>query len=407
MSPSGDVNKRMTAKEVQSLQSREKRYEVWDPGNVGFGIRVYPSGVKSWVYFYSCNGRRRRMMLGNYPDKSLAVARNDYDKARKLVAGGIDPLDDRLRHKQERITHPSISQLSTRYLEHYVRPKLKPATSAKYERQLKKHVLPKLGKRKVKEVRKAEIVSLVEEMASKTPILANRVLALVKGLFSYAVSVDIIQLNPASGIQPPGKEHIRERVLNLSEIAALWKLLDQHHNQDHADAIKLILLTAQRPGEVVDIHGDDIEGCWWKLAGSKTKSGRPNRIYLAPLAREIINGRQGNSYLFPTAGENGRLRRDTLKASLVKLMPELKEKGVGYFTLHDLRRSAATGIAALGYGAIVPDILNHSVTGITRLVYDQYSRDPEKQMALEAWDKQLQKVISCEGDNVNVISLPT
>lgn len=397
------ATKRMTAKEVKSLRPRNKRYEVWDPSNVGFGIRIYPSGVKSWVYFYSCNGRRRRMMLGNYPDKSLALARNDYDKARKLVANGVDPLDDRIRQKQECIIHPTVNQLSMRYLEYYVKTKLKPATCAEYERQLKKHVLPKIGKCKVKDVRKAEIVSLVEEMATKTPILANRVLALIKGLFSYAVSIDIISLNPASGIQPPGKEHVRERVLNLIEIATLWKVLDQHHNQNHADAIKLILLTAQRPGEVVDMHSDDIEGCWWKLAGSKTKSGRPNRIYLAPLTREIINGRPDDGYLFPTTGKSGRLRRDTLKATLVKLMPELKEKGVEYFTLHDLRRSAATGMAALGYGAIVPDILNHSVTGITRLVYDQYSRDPEKQMALEAWDNQLQKTLS--GVNSKVTTL--
>jgi integrase len=195
-------------------------------------------------------------------------------------------------------------------------------------------------------------------------------------------------------------------VLSLAEIETLWKVLDQHHNQDHADAIKLILLTAQRPGEVVDMHRNCIEGCWWKLTGSSTKSGRPNRIYLASLAREIINRRPDDGYLFPTTGKSGRLRRDTLKATLVKLMHKLKEKGVEYFTLHDLRRSAATGIAALGYGAIVPDILNHKVTGITRLVYDQYSRDPEKQMAFEAWDKQLQKIISSEGNNVNVIVLP-
>jgi integrase len=235
--------------------------------------------------------------------------------------------------------------------------------------------------------------------------MANRNLALSKGIFSYALRVGLLEHSPASQITPPGKEIPKDRVLSQKELKFFLEQLSPAP-RDIKDIFLLILLTAQRPGEVCSMRVDQIRGDWWHLSGKETKSGRPHRVYLATWTKEIIQSRLDDAltkdYIFPAAGQKRKhIQSDNLKNWLHhRLYPKIAATNIGTtFTAHDLRRTAATGMAEMGFAAIVPDILNHAPQGITRTVYDKYDRAPEIKRALSAWEARIKQLINGGSDN--------
>jgi len=222
-------------------------------------------------------------------------------------------------------------------------------------------------------------------------------------MFSYAVDVGVVDINPASRIKMPAKERPRQRVLSLKEITILFKVLETLPDRDTRDILKLITLTAQRPGEVAEMRVSQLkreadDGIWLELSTDDTKNNEPHRIFLHDMAAQIIQDRindlRCDNYIFPANSKKGFMRKDVLVRKVQKIRILMQKKGVKYFTAHDLRRSAATGIARLGYGGIVDDILNHKRKGITRRVYDLYDRAPEIQQALSAWGQTVQHSIN-------------
>jgi len=381
---------------LKKLQPESTRYTVQVKGKTGLLLIVNPDKTISFTYRFQIEGRRRRMTLGVYPDEiSLEDGNILYAKARKAVKNGIDPLAKRENQKLADESDPTITELVERYLKFHVETKLKPRTATEYRRQFQRDILPKWGKRKAKEIQRPHVVALVEKMATKTPIQANRTLATIKGMFSYAERVGILAHSPAARIPAPGKETVKDRYLDMKEIAIFTTVLknEQLVPPTFQDVMLLILLTGQRPGEVCSMHLEQIkkekDGFWWEMAGSETKNGRSHRVYLNEPARRIIDNRVEtlslSKYIFPATGKMPHLRIDTLRPRVAGIQPRMQEAGVPWFTAHDLRRSAATGMAILGHGAVVPYILNHALQGITRQVYDKYNRAPEIRRALIAW----------------------
>ena len=400
-----DKINRLNSMTVKALKSREKRYTVGVISHPGLLLRVGVKGDIVFTYRYQLAGQRRSMALGSYPSKKLTELETEYSKARQEVKNGIDPLE--VKETETAAENPTVLQLVIRYLENYVDVKLKLRTQKEYRRQFEKYILPKLGKRKVNEVKRATIVALVEYQAKKNgPIMANRNLAVIKGLFTYAVKVGILEHSPAAGISPPGKPVVKDRVLSLKEVSLMIKVLNDAP-RDARDILLLILLTGQRPGEICAMHRSQLEGEWWNLAGSDTKSGRAHRVYLSKWVRDIIKARQddglSDDYLFPSYGEKRlHLQPDNLKNWFNrKLNQEFQNVGIQPFTAHDLRRTAATGMAKLGHAAVVPDILNHAPQGITRTVYDRYDREPEIKRALIIWEHAIKQAV--EGDSEGIV----
>jgi len=246
----------------------------------------------------------------------------------------------------------------------------------------------------------------VEKMVKENgPYMANRNLALIKGMFTYAVRVGVLEHSPAAGISPPGKEAAKDRVLSLDEIIKLVTVLE-NAPRDARDIFLLILLTGQRPGEVSAMRLHQVKGDWWELSGKENKSGRPHRVYLASWARQIIRERINDlnptDYLFPTNGDKREhVQADNLKTWLHRrLGQEIKKVGIDYFTAHDLRRSAATGMAILGHAAVIGDILNHAPQGVTRRIYDKYDREPEIKRALISWETAIKEALAGGGRKV-------
>jgi hypothetical protein len=214
---------RFTDKSIAALRPKVERYEVWEGG--GFGVRVSPRGAKAWIWVYHFVGRPRRMTLGTYPALGLADARIKLADARKLLEHGIDPGDREVRARKAERAAETLAELAEAYLDKWARPRKRSA--AEDERILHKDVIPAWGRRKANDVARKDVIALLDRIIDRgSPIAANRTLAVVRRMFGWALSRDIIPANPCAAVKAPGKETRRERVLSADEIAALWRSLD-------------------------------------------------------------------------------------------------------------------------------------------------------------------------------------
>jgi len=354
------------------------------------------------------------MQIGNYPATELHDLLTKFSISSAQVKNGIDPLREKELKAQMEEDNPLFKDFAERFLTHYVRARLAPKTIVDYERHIIKVFIPEWKKRKLADIDRKTIIRLIEKLARDAPIQANRKLSTIKKLFNYAVDVGALNVSPATGIKPPGKEKIKDRVLTLDELATVFKHLAEQSNRDTADILRLIALTAQRPGEVAEMRisqlKDEVDGTWWTKSGADTKNKEAHRIYLNEPALAIVQSRIRDyglsNYVFPARKKDGstsHMRKDVTVSRTRKVMPLFEAEGIERFTAHDLRRTAATGIAILGFGGVVPDILNHKPQGITRQVYDKYSRSPEIKRALVSWGEAVERAIN--GTQANIIEI--
>ncbi len=402
---------RFTDRSIAALKPKAKLYEVWEDGRTGLGVRVSPKGRKSWNYMYRFNGKARRMTLGTYPTVSLASARVKHARAKELREKGTDPGALQVERKRAELTAETVADLIEEYLEKWARPRKRSAYED--ERILRKDVLPVWGKRKAKEIRRRDVITLPDEIVERgAPIQANRTLGVVRKMFNFAISRDIVDATPVAMVKAPSKENQRDRVLSADEIRTLWKGLDTAPMSEGTKLVlKLELATAQRKGEVVGaaVSEFDFEEAVWTIPAERSKNGQAHRVPLSPLALELIqNARDlaGDSpWLFPSPSASGTIKPRSINYGLRTSLPTIK--GLDNVVPHDLRRTAASGMTSLGINRLtVGKILNHAEPGVTS-VYDKYSYDPEKRYALDAWAAHLKGILSGKAKADNVVSLAT
>ena len=212
-----------TDKAIAALKPKSKRYEAWEGG--GFGMRVTPRGVKSWVLLYRFQGRPRRMTLGTYPTMGLADARLNLAKARKVLEKGEDPGTKLVEDRKAERAAETVAELVDEYLERWAKPRKRSASED--ERILRKEVVPKWGHRKAWDVTRRDVIALLDPIVERgAPIAANRTLATIRKMFNWAVERDIVPTSPCAQVKAPAKENQRDRVLTAVEIATLWHGLD-------------------------------------------------------------------------------------------------------------------------------------------------------------------------------------
>lgn len=235
-----------------------------------------------------------------------------------------------------------------------------------------------------------------DTVAERGPIMANRTLSLVSRMFNFAVGRDLCETNPALRVEKPGKEVTKDRVLSDAEILEFWHLVESPRiSVQVRQALRLVLITAQRPGEVCKLHREQLDAGtdWWEIPPDIAKNEQRHRVPLSPLAKEVLMELPRISdFVFCYRGDKP-VGRWALSQAIQKVDALAK---IG-FTPHDLRRTAATGMARLGVANhIIARILNHkerSVTGI----YNRYEYDPEKKEALNLWGRHLRMLLRGQG----------
>jgi integrase len=400
----------LTDRRIRSLKAEGQQYEVTDGAVPGLALRVFPTGSKSWFLRYGPQEARQRIVLGPYPSLSLEAARN---KARELVAGvkivGRDPMAEKraARTARRKAEAGTFEALAVAYLEEHAKRRKRLRAWKEDERKLRVEVLPVWGSRPAAEIRRADVRALLETIAAERGgVCANRTRALVSRVFSFGMEKERVESNPVHGVKRVYVETPRERVLTEEELRTLWPLLDRLQPAVAA-AWRLILLTAQRPGEVLSMRWRDLErdsrGWWWNLPAELTKTNRAHRVPLSPQALAVIEALRpltGSTEWVLASRADGK-RLTWLSHSSARLRAW---SGLEHFTPHDLRRTAATW---LGRSGVRPDtidqLLNHAAGRISR-TYNRAGYDAEKRQAVILLGELVEGVLAGE-ERSNVVRI--
>jgi len=389
---------KFTDASIKALKQKSERYEVWETNGKGFGLRVSPTGRKSWLFMYRFDTVSRRMTLGTYPGLTLSGAHTAHAKAKEKLGKGIDP---GVLHAQDRAEHrgaPTVQKLVFEYIAK--RSKSKKAWMEE-KRILEKDVVPKWRSRKAKDIKRRDVIVLLDTIVERgSPIMANRTLGVIQRMFNFGIGRDIVEANPCSVIERPGEESQRDRVLSTKEIKKFWFGLEKCEMAEGTKlALQFLLISLQRKGEVAQSEWKefDLESGWWTMPKGKTKNGLPHRVYLPPTALSLlkeIKGLSGKSaYLFPSPRGRG-IKPITSRSLSQALLRNQENIEIEPFVPHDLRRTASSHMTGSGIPrSVVQKILNHVETGVTA-VYDRYSYDKEKKSAMTKWDRRLEAILS-------------
>lgn len=429
----------LTERRVQTARPAEgqERLELRDTKVRGLELRVgQKEDSKRWAFIYTrrSDSRVRRVTLGRYPDLTLAEARTKAIKLRSDVAEGADPANT----TQVAKAASTFKELAEEWVERHGRPNKSPHALRDNLSMLDRHINPVIGAIKADDVTKRDIIRLLDRVAAqadarfkrtkksprtnrsgsphgnedvrilnpkrKLSLRPNRVYELVRAIYRWGVGRDIVSADPTIGMKAPvQKEPPRERVLNAEELREFFARLPAAPVSASLQlAILLALVTAQRIGEVVGMTQGELElDCdepIWTLPAHRTKNREGHRVPLSPLAVDLIKQAAdlaGDSeYLFPSPKNDQPIGTMAATRAMVRARPIL---GLDDFRIHDLRRTAATGMAQLGVSPhTISLVLNHVSARkgtITAAVYVKYSYDAEKRAALDAWGQRLNDIL--------------
>ncbi len=352
---------RLTDLYVANLKPQDRAYLVWDITTEGLALSVQPTGRKSWKAIYAFHGRTRWYTIGKCNATiGLAEARRRAKKILLQVADDVDPQANRMAGREA----GTFEQLAARYFAEHASKRNKSWRQA--EKLVCRYLLPNWGKLRAGDITRSDVRRIFAGIAA--PILANQVVAAAGAIFAWAIRNEIGQVasNPCTGIEKnPTKS--RERILSDGELALFWPRLNS--------ALRMILLTGQRPGEVQHMRTEHVVDGWWTLPGEPvpelgwpgTKNGRSHRVWLSEPALALLPEL--------LAGRRKRLAED-----MRELCAELQ---VPRATPHDLRRTFSSKVTALGFGRDAMNrVTNHREGGITD-VYDQYQYGDENMKIME------------------------
>ncbi len=382
---------RLTEKTIKELVPPAKGNRItYDDEVPGFGIRVTRLGARAFVLNYVVEGRERRLTIGAWPVWSATGARRRAKELRIRIDQGEDPLGKSQQRRQE----PAFAEVATEYLENHAAKKKSGHADKLY---LDRDVLPSWGHLKAGDIRRRDVIRLVEAKAKATPIAGNRLLGIIRKLFGWAVERDLLATNPCLGVRAPARENRGDRVLSEDEIYRVWHALDTAAMAAECRlAVRLMLALGQRSGEVCGmLWGEvDIEGRMWSIPAERSKNGLAHRVPLTDTALELLRqAPRWGRFVCPSSRGPGAV---TVAGVSNAVKANLSHFGVAKFRPHDVRRTVASQIAALGFGrVVVGKILNHVDRGVIA-IYDRHGYDSEKRKALDGWDHRLQQIITGE-----------
>jgi len=389
------------------------RVEYFDAAFPGLALRVTANGSKSWCTFYRFNGRLRRFTIGAYPAIKPAQARREAAAALDRARGGIDPaVEKRARRYARDPQADTFGALVQDYLERYARKNTAPGTFKETKRVLESRDLAAWHNRPILDISRRDVIDVIDNIAKRAEVQANRTLARLRALLNWAVEKDRLSSSPIMGMKPPTKERARDRALTDDELRWFWRACETI-DWPFGPLAKLLLLTAQRRDEVGGMEWSELgfDQKTWTLPRNKVKNNRAHEVHLSDAAVQVLRSvpRVANGPVFSTNGRpvsgfsQGKKRLDA--AMFKAKRDELGDKAapIPHWILHDLRRTAATGMARLNIPPHVVDkVLNH-VSGTIRgvaAVYNRFEYLEERRAALEAWGRYVGDLVTPKAPNI-------
>jgi len=428
---------------LQNAKPHKSRYDVTVTNRKGLMVRVHPSGVISFRFRYKRAGETFVMVLGEYGKQgiSLADAYRLHDQARSEIERGLDPIDEQAKRERaveqervERATAGTVADIVEQFVHRKlkaerwddeigawvretkadkkarIRPRKRPEVA---ESLLKSNLVDKIGKEKARDITRRQLIRLLDDIVDRgAPVTANRVYSLLKQCFEFAASKDLIPASPMAGVLRPGGDEVpRDRALNDEEVRAFWTKVESAKMADPTKlALKLLLVTAQRRGEITAAQWShfDLNAAIWTIPAELSKNGKAHKVPLSPLAVQILTDlRTLSGTRSHVLASQHSIRKPDSSYSERVLSRAVRENedhfGIAHFTPHDLRRTAASMMTAIGVPRLhVEKVLNHS-TGDIAEVYDRHNYFEEKKAALNRWAEHLQVVIANKSPKVVAI----
>ncbi len=443
---------KMTASRVEKLRVPEgaDRADFVDDQQPGLFLRVTARGRKTWSLMYrvagaggvSATGRPlagkvQRMTVGTYPAKSLSDARDEARDYLKLAAKGRDPakvLRADIFERREADAN-TVGAVAEDFIQRHRKRRNSAQTAAEAESTIRRLILPRWKDRPVTEIARRDVIRLLDDIEHEAEQpgatfrrgAANKALEELSGVLGWAVHRGLIEVNPARGILRPVPKLRRDRVLIATNDAGELRNCDELLRVWHAaveiaypfgDMYRMLILTGQRLREIAELKWDEVYGIDGddpriELPKDRTKSDRDHVVPLSPRAAAILHRlreqRTHGPFVFSTT--HGRRPVSGFTKAKARLDEKVQKAGgaLAPWRVHDLRRTAATGIAALGFPPyVVGAVLNHSpgaTAGVTGAVYVQYRFGVEKRRALEAWNEYVVSLADGRASANNVVDL--
>jgi integrase len=400
----------LTQRSIDALRPLETAYRVTDQRCIGLAVRVAPSGIKTWdlAYRISGAGKTRRLSLGRVCDVNLEKARERANELTSAARTGRDLIADEEEKRAAAAARLSIEALIDLYVKRRVTGRLR--TAKEIESRLRRALLP-IMRRFAGDIRGRDLRELFDHCADEgLQREAERRRQTVGAMFRWALSQDIIEIDPTAGLKAYDPGTPRDRVLGAEEIKVLWDWLNTDAvPQNAADILKLELLTGARCGEISGLCIEEVNrNEWtWTLPAARSKNKRPRVTPLVGAARQIVETRLGHITSGPlfVAGTGSILTAAHVGHYLLaRTLPTSK------FTTHDLRRTVVTQLIEMGtQPELVAAVIGHEAgTRETRTLIRHYVRTDlldRKKLVLEAWDRRLSEIVEGKGPSGNVTYL--
>lgn len=357
-------------------RDKGQRVVLWDSEVSGLGLRVYPSGKKSFVLSYRAKGRKRFLTLGAYGPLTLETARRLAFRRLAAVIEGTDPLTE----KQQAARAVTVKQMCMAYLDRHA--KLHKKSWGADERRINRLIVPRWSGRPLASIGRTEVADLHHTIGKTRPHEANRLLALLGKIFECAIAWGYLadnHANPARKIQKY-TEHKRDRWVTTEEMPRLLLAINSEGNVYIRAALMLYLLTGLRRNELLQLRRTDIDWTRRELRLADTKSGRPHYLPLSKPAMAILRQipeQEDNEYLLCGARRGRPLVE--LKGAWERVRTGA---GVPDVRIHDLRRTVGSWLAQAGNSLhLIGRVLNHS-SPTTTAIYARFAQDTVRE-ALE------------------------
>lgn len=408
------------------LAPKAKRYEEPDNDVPGLRMAVHPSGAKSWVLRYWFGSKKYALTIGGFPGVDVAAARDVAEEARAKVKLGRNPAQEKIAARQTADSEAAAAfdKVFALYERKHINRKLKASTAAEAKRLFKATIRPALSKKKLPEITSEDVIELLDDLIDAgSPVTANRVLAALRHFFKFAVARKFVAASPVDGLERPTKETPRDRRLTDQEIRWLWLACERAKkhvlkkdalNSPTGAIPQLLLLTGTRRNEVCAMSDAEVkrDSAVWTIPAARTKNGRAHEVHLSKVALGILDDvprvKNPAKFVFCTNGRTSISGFSRLKSRIDRLMLEIARKEdpqavIPAWRVHDLRRTTASGMAALGVTLpVIERCLNHvsgSFGGIVG-VYQQHEFTAERKAAFELWTNHVKGIVERGGGNV-------
>ena len=386
------LNDRTVTEARPTLPAGKGEAIFFDDDVPGFGLRVRRAGSRTWVYQYWLGDRSRRMTLGKWPKLSAEQARDLVDVLAAKVALGQDPAQEKFESRTRKET---FGEIASDYLA-ALATRLRPRSLEEVRRHLNNHATPLHGL-PIAEMQRRDVAELLTAIAAGSgPVAANRVRSSISAMFHWAMKAGVAEANPAAFTNKEG-ERSRSRVLSASELREIWTALPEG---DYGSIVRLLILTGQRRTEIGDLRWSeiDLKRGTITLPPERVKNTRRHIIPMSDAVRSIVRATpktEGRDFVFGY-GKGGFSGWSRCKERLDATINARRKKPMDPWTVHDLRRSCATGMAEIGVAPhVVEATLNHASghrAGIAG-VYNLAKYEKEMQSALTAWAKRVAEIV--------------